>query len=106
MAEDTRRALVEFLVHRAFDPVLKARADHYSPAERERLTRVQDATRAEIERFRGYRSAEEVVVNFKRDLTSQPAKRVHAELAALRLPTLGDVREEFERRARGLGVKG
>ena len=44
------------------------------------------------------------MVNFKRDLSSTPAKRVHAELKALDLPTLNDLREEFEQKARNLGL--
>lgn len=72
MAKDIRRELVDFLVQRAFDPVLKARVDG-SGAEQAKLGCVQDATRAEIDRFRAYGSAEEVVVNFKRDLSSAPA---------------------------------
>jgi hypothetical protein len=41
----------------------------------------------EPERFRGYGSAKDVVENFKRDF-SDPAKKVHADLKALNLPTL------------------
>jgi hypothetical protein len=44
-----------------------------------------------------------VVVNFRRDLNSEPARRVHSELRSLGLPTLNDIREEFERRAEALG---
>ena len=55
MAKDVRRELVDFLVQRAFDPVLKARVDG-SGAEQAKLGRVQDATRAEIDRFRAYES--------------------------------------------------
>jgi hypothetical protein len=46
------------------------------------------------------------VTNFRRDLESEPAKRIHAELRSLGLPTINDVREEFERRAEELGVTG
>jgi hypothetical protein len=71
-----------------------------------KLEHVQKATRAEIERFHKYRSAQEVVTNFKRDLDSAPAKRIHAELRSLGLPTINDFREEFERRAEELGATG
>ena len=67
---------------------------------------VQKATRAEIERFHNYGSAQDVVTNFRRDLDSAPAKRVHAKLRSLDLPTLNDVRDEFERRAGELGETG
>ncbi|MDT7952081.1 MAG: hypothetical protein RQ966_11315 [Acetobacteraceae bacterium] len=105
MTEKAKQELVEFLVRRAFDPVLQAKPSG-SDAERQKLERVQKATQAEIERFHGYGSAEEVVVNFKRDLSSTPAKKVHEELRALGLPTLNDFREEFEEKARELGVSG
>ena len=101
---DSRTELVDFLVRRAFDPVLRATADGRPEAHGAMLERVQDKTRAEIERFRGYGSAEEVVTNFKRDLSSQPAKKVHADLATLKLPTINDLRDEFEGKARALGV--
>ena len=106
MAKDAKIELVELVMRKAFDPVLRASPAHRSKADQDRLEHVKDATRAEVGRYRGYRSAEDVVVNFKRDLHSEPAKRVQAELKALHLPTLHDVREEFERRADDLGVKG
>ena len=100
---NAKRELVDFLVQMAFDPVLKAHPGG-SDADRKKLEHVQNATRAEIERFRNYGSAEEVVVNFKRDLSSTPAKKIHAELKALGLPTINDLRDEFEDKARKLGV--
>ncbi|HYZ34911.1 MAG TPA: hypothetical protein VE684_21825 [Crenalkalicoccus sp.] len=104
MAADARHELTEWLIRHAFDPVLHARAEGRSEADRRKLEQVQKATRAEIERYRNYGSAEEVVTNFKRDLHSAPAKRVHEELRALGLPALDEMREAFERRARELGV--
>ncbi|MDQ2762003.1 MAG: hypothetical protein M3Y22_00395 [Pseudomonadota bacterium] len=44
------------------------------------------------------------VVNFKRDLSSTAAKKVHGELKELGLPTVNDVRDEFEKLAADLGV--
>lgn len=104
MTQKAKHELVELLVRKAFDPVLAAKPDALSGPDQERLAHVQHATRAEIERFRGYATAEDVVANFKRDLTSTAAKKVHAELAQLRLPTLHDVRIEFEDRAAALGA--
>jgi hypothetical protein len=46
------------------------------------------------------------VTNFRRDLDSEPAKRIHAELRSLDLPTPNDVRAELERRAAELSVTG
>ena len=104
MASTTKEQLVRFLEERAFKPVLNAKPKGRSEAEQKKLEHVQKATRAEIERFHNYGSAQEVVTNFKRDLDSEPAKRIHAELRSLGLPTIHDVRDEFERRAGELGV--
>lgn len=106
MAQDARQQLIDWLEAKAFEPVLRARAHDRSDADRAKLAHVQDATRAEIERFRSYRSAEEVIVNFKRDLHSTAAKKVHAELRALGLPVINDLRDAFERKASELGVEG
>jgi hypothetical protein len=46
------------------------------------------------------------VTNFKRDLHSRAAKKIHAELKALKLPIIDEFRDEFERKARDLGVNG
>ena len=101
MTKDIKGELVQFLLHKAFYPVLMAQRDG---PDRTKIEHVQEATRAEIERFRSYRSAEEVMVNFQRDLNSKPAKTIHSELKALNLPIINDVREEFERKAKELGV--
>jgi hypothetical protein len=106
MADHKKDELVRFLEERAFKPVLNAKPKNRSEAEQKKLEHVQKATRAEIERFHNYGSAQEVVTNFKRDLDSEPAKRIHAELRSLGLPTIHDVRDEFERRAGELGVTG
>lgn len=104
MPDDAKKKLVDFIVSRVLDPVLRAKADGLSDTERQKLEQVQNATRAEIERYRDYGSAREVVVNFKRDLASRPARKVHADLRALHLPILNDIRDEFEAKARELGI--
>ncbi|OHB37988.1 MAG: hypothetical protein A2882_06090 [Phenylobacterium sp. RIFCSPHIGHO2_01_FULL_70_10] len=104
MADSAKEKLVDFLKERAFDPVLDASPEGRSDTEKEKLEHVQRATRSEIDRFEGYDSAHEVVVNFKRDLDSEPAKRVHRELKDLGLPTLNDIAGDFENEAQKLGV--
>jgi predicted amidohydrolase YtcJ len=104
MADRKKDELVRFLEHRAFGPVLRAKPTGRSEADRKRLEHVQKATQAEIERFHKYGSAEEVVTNFRRDLNSAPAKRVHAELRSLGLPTIQDIREEFDELVQRLGL--
>ncbi len=100
-----KEELVNFLKSRVFDPVLKAKPDDYTGHDRDKLKHVQEATRSEIDRFHDYGSAEDVVVNFKRDLHSEHAKKIHRESRDLNLPTLNDVREDFENKAKDLGVK-
>ncbi|MGE5540597.1 MAG: hypothetical protein ACM30I_18415 [Gemmatimonas sp.] len=102
--ESAKHKLIEFLERRAFDPVLSAKPEHYPEPRRSKLADVQRRTRTEVERFHRYGSAREVVVNFLRDLDSEPAERVHRELKALGLPTLNDVEDEFMRLADELHV--
>jgi hypothetical protein len=105
MTSDSRDELLRYLERKAFDPVLHAKAEGRSESEKRRLVDVQKRTRAEVERYHKYGSAQELVTNFKRDLSSEAAKKVHAELRSLGLPTIEDFREEFEQKARDLGVR-
>lgn len=100
-----QQELAEFVISRAFDPVMRAKPDGKSEADRRTLDHVKQATQAEIERYRGYGSAREVAINFKRDLSSAAAKKVHAQLRHLRLPTINEIKAEFEDKARQLGVE-
>ena len=104
MSADHKRELLNLVERKAFDPVMRAKPDGKCEAEKKKLEHVQQATKAEIERYHGYKSAEELVTNFKRDLHSEAAKKVHSELRSLQLPTIVDIREEFERKAEELGV--
>lgn len=100
-----QQELTEFVIRKAFDPVMRAKADGKSEADRKALEHVQQAARAEIERYRRYSSAQEVATNFKRDLSSDAAKKLHAQLRRLHLPTIEDIREDFDDKAGKLGVK-
>ncbi|MER8614003.1 hypothetical protein [Mesorhizobium sp. M0435] len=100
-----QQELVEFVISKAFNPVMRAKPDGKSDAERKMLEHVQQATKTEIERYRGYSSAEEAATNFKRDLNSDAAKKLHAQLRRLHLPTIEDIRDDFEDKAHELGVK-
>ena len=105
MASNAQRELLNLVERKAFDPVMRAKPDGRSESERRKLQHVQAATRTEIERYRGYGSAEELVTNFRRDLSSDAAKKIHAELRSLGLPTIDDIREEFDRKAEELGAR-
>ncbi len=101
---DAKGKLVRFLEEKAFRPVLRADASSYPENKRAKLKDVQRRTEIEVERFHNYGSAKDVVINFRRDLDSEPAKKVHRELSDLGLPTLNDLRPEFEKFADDLGV--
>lgn len=84
---------------------MRARPDDTSDADRQTLEHVKQATQAEIGRYRDYGSAQEVAINFPRDPNSAAAKKVHAQLRHLHLPTIEEFKEEFEEKARQLGVR-
>ena len=94
-----KQELVDFLDKHVFQPILNENPDRHHGADRKKLEDVQDSTRSEIDRFKHYRNAEEVVTNYKRDLHSEAAKKVNRELEALHLPTLRSVEDEFLRLA-------
>ncbi|HYZ22317.1 MAG TPA: hypothetical protein VE690_09185 [Rhodopila sp.] len=100
---DAKQKLLAFLEEKAFQPVMRADPARYPENKRDMLKDVQRRTETEIKRFHGYRSADDVVTNFRRDLDSAPAKKVHRELKDLGLPTINDIREEFEKLAQELG---
>ncbi len=105
MASDARRELVDFLESRAFNPVLNKKPDDYgSDSDRRKLADVQRATRSEIERYRHeYTSAQDVIRNYKDDLTSEPAREIDRELDQLGLPTLRDIEPQFRKKVEELG---
>lgn len=105
MADGAKERLVNFLDEKAFQPVLGANPESYPEDKRNVLKDVQDATRAERDRFHDYGSAEEVYQMYKDDLNSEPAQDVHGKLRDLDLPTLNDVRSEFENLAQEVGVR-
>ena len=100
VAQDARAELVDFLVHRAFYPVLMVQRTGPDKAV---IERVQGATYRNIERFRGYGSADDVIANFTHDLESELATGLYVDLRRLDLPVGGDLRKDFELKARQLG---
>ena len=104
MAQDRKKELLDFLDRRAFDPVIRTKENNFSGKNRAAAKHAKTATMKEKDRFHHYGSAEEVVVNFKRDLHSKAAKRVNKELESLHLPQLSDVQDEFYRLCERLKV--
>lgn len=106
MAKDhAKERLLDLLDREAFDPILKAREEDYSGSKKDALRLAQGATRREKDRFHHYGSAEDVVVNFKRDIHSAEAERVNEELTLLRLPRLSDIEPDFFHLCDRLGIE-
>jgi hypothetical protein len=101
---DARQQLADSIIRKAFEPVLDVKADGRSEAGRKSLESVQDATPAEIERYRHDDTAQAVLTNFRRDLSSEAARNVRAWLRHLYLPTIEDVEDEVKDRAHQLGI--
>ncbi|MDQ3937608.1 MAG: hypothetical protein M3253_02895, partial [Chloroflexota bacterium] len=79
-------------------PVLSKSVDDYdSERDRRKLEEVQEKTKSTRQRYQEERDAEGVRNRFKQDLSSDAAKKVHAELRSLDLPTLPDIKDELER---------
>lgn len=95
----SREDLLRYLERHVFDPILHASPDHYGAGDKKRLEDAQQRTQSEKERFRAYKSANEIIENFKRDLHSSAAKKVNSELERLKLPTLPSVKDDFLKHA-------
>lgn len=107
MAEQqNKEKLINFLDRRAWKPILKASAKKYGGSDVKRLERVQKKTESQRERYHSYRSAAEVVQQFRGDLSSQAAKKTNADLQKLNLPIQPEVADEFFQLAERLGVNG
>lgn len=100
-----REKLLDLLDRKAFDPVIHASPDDVAEGKRDRLEGLQETTRSTKESYHEkYGSAEKVAEMFRDDLSSDSARKVQQELKDLGLPTLQDVKEEFEELARELEV--
>jgi hypothetical protein len=104
--EDVRRRFLSYLDEHAFEPVLKARPEDHPQDQRDRLTEMQEAIRSERDRFQRCGTAVEVYEMFEEELRSEPARKAHRELRELDLPTLEDVRLDFQQMAGELGIRG
>jgi hypothetical protein len=104
--KSAKEKLVDFLDRRAFQPVLKADPEDLSEGKRDKLRHAQRATEDARDRYHHYESAEKVYQMYRDDLSSEAAEKVHRELRDLDLPTLHDIRDEFERLADEVGVRG
>ena len=95
-SEQKKKKLLNFLDKKAFDPILnKTEGSYHTEAKKEKFRDVKRSTEKEKERFHNYNTPEDIKENFRRDLNSDPAKKVHRDLRDLDLPTLPELKDEF-----------
>lgn len=104
MAKDTKKELLNFIKHKAFDVILKRDTTKMDDKEKEQLTELQRKTKNEQEKFHGYGSAKEVKENFLQNVRSKPANKLNNELKDFKLPTLPDLKDDFEALCEKFGV--
>jgi hypothetical protein len=103
--DSARDKLLRFLDQTAFDPILRAKPDKYSDADRRVLADVQRRTESEKKRYHDdYGSAREIRDRFMQDVHSSAAKKVNDELKRLGLPRLPDLQDEFLKLCEEIGV--
>lgn len=105
MANEAREKLLDLLDRKAFDPVIHASSDNLPQRDRDRLEGLKEKTRATKESYHeNYSSAQKVVEMYRDDLSSDSAQKVQRELEEFDLPTLQDVKNEFDRLVQELEV--
>ena len=102
MVTDARSKLMDFVVHRNFYPVLMLQR---TGPHKARIEHMQDAARAEIDRFRTCGSIEEVVVKYKRYFESDSARNTRSDLKLLSVPAFSDLHKGFGETVRDLGFE-
>lgn len=101
---DIAHRLFEYLDEHAFGPVLSASPERFPQELQEELRAAQGETRRERERFARGASPTEVYRTYHEELEAPGAADLHRRLRKLDLPTLDDVRIDFEQMAGDLGV--
>ncbi len=101
---DVAHRLLQFLDEHAFGPVLSASPERFPQELQGKLHAAQEETRRERERFERGASATEIYRTYHEELGASGAADLHRRLRELDLPTLDDVRIDFEQMAGDLGV--
>ena len=102
--KDARKELINFIDKKAFNVIVKTSPDNYKGKDREAVEEVIKKTKEEQKKFHGYKSAEEVKKNFLANVRSKPAQKLDKEIEHLGLPTLPQLKDEFEKLAEKLEV--
>jgi hypothetical protein len=103
--KDAKGELVKFIDKKAFDVIIKTSPDKFEEKDRKNFEDVKRKTGNEKEKFHHYKNAKDVKKNFLENTRSQPAHKLDKELKKLGLPTLPDLKDEFEQLCDKLEVK-
>jgi hypothetical protein len=106
MSHDARQQLLELIDRKVFNPILNASLDDYTDEKRRALLQdLQQTTRRTKQRYHEfYKTAQEVRDNYRDDLSSSAAEKAQRQSRTLHMPTLDDIKDDFERLADRLGV--
>lgn len=103
--KDAKDELVQFIDKNAFDVTIKTSPDKFKGKDRESFEDIKRKTQNEKEKFHHYKTAEDVRKNFLQNVHYEPAHKLDKELKKLKLPTLPDLKNEFEQLCDKLEVK-
>jgi hypothetical protein len=103
--KDARKELPDFIDKKAFDVILNTSSDKYQGKEREDLQHIKEKTENEKRKFHeDYTRAEDVKKNFLQDVRSEPAGKLNKDIKRLGLPTLPELKDDFEKLCDKLNV--
>lgn len=104
-AKDKRKKLLDFIDKKAFDVILKTSPDKFNGKDKEKFEEILKKTENEKNKFHeSYKTAKEVKENFLANTHSKPAQKLNKELEHLKLPTLPEIKDEFEELCKKLDV--
>jgi len=102
--KDKRDELLNFIDKKAFNVILKTSPDKFKGKDKEDFDEILKKTKNEKKKFQGYKTAKEVKENFLSNTHSKPAQKLDKELEHLKLPTLPQIKDEFEELCKKLDV--
>jgi len=102
--KDKRDELLNFIDKKAFNVILKTSPDKFKGKDKEDFDEILKKTKDEKKKFQGYKTANEVKENFLSNTHSIPAQKLDKELEHLKLPTLPQIKDEFEELCKKLDV--
>jgi hypothetical protein len=103
--DNKRDQLLNFIDKKAFDPIIKAKPEDFPEKERDKLEDIQRKTENEKKQFhKDFNTAQKVKKGFLSDVRSPSAKKLNKDLEHLGLPTLPELKSDFEKLCNELEV--